>query len=376
MPTIRFPRSFLVASLAVCMTIGSVGVGVACTYIQLKAEDDSYIVGRTMEWGTFDLEPALAIVPRGSKLSAMKMPDGKDGATWSARYGFTGISLLGRPAYADAINEKGLAGHLLYLPGFAEYQAYEPAEASKSIAPTDFLGYFISQFATVEEVKEALDRVRVVPVVEPALGFPAPVHYVINDPSGAEIVIEYVGGKLTTHTKTVGVMTNSPPYDWHLNNLRNYLNLRAVAWPEVDVDGIDLTPIGAGSGMLGLPGDFTPPSRFVRAVALAQTAPATKGGYDTVREFFNIMDSFNVPLPVVGEKDNPKGFKPLCCSTSTQYTVAFDPANKMMYYHTDDNRTVRSVNLGDIDYDSLNKTVTQELRTQTEAIVDDVTPKL
>jgi len=367
-------RTALAVALAAWMTAGSARLAQACTYIQLKAENDSYVVGRTMEWGTFDLKPQLGIVPRGSALEAMKMPDGKDGAKWTAKYGFTGISLLGQPAYADAINEKGLAGHLLYLPGFAEYQTYDPALASKSIAPTDFLSYFVSQYAIVAEVKDALDSIRVVPVVEPALGFPAPVHYVINDPSGAEIVIEYVKGGVTSYTKTVGVMTNSPPYDWHLNNLRNYLNLRAVAWPAVDIDGIDFTPIGAGSGMLGLPGDYTPPSRFVRALALAQTAPSTKGGYDTVREFFNVMDSFNVPLPVVGEKDNPEGFEPLCC-TSTQYTVAFDPANKMMYYHTDDNRTVRSVDLGEIDYGSLNKIVTQPLRTQTEAIVDNVTPK-
>jgi len=329
-----------------------------------------------MEWGTFDVAPALAIVPRDAALSSMKMPDGKDGAKWQAKYGFTGISLLSRPAFADAVNEKGLAGHLLYLPGFADYQTYDPAKADASIAPTDVLGYFVGQFATVAEVEQALNKVRVVPVVEPALGFPAPVHYVFSDPSGAEIVIEYIKGEPVTYTKTVGVMTNSPPYDWHLNNLRNYLNLRAVAWPAVDVEGIDLKPIGAGSGMVGLPGDFTPPSRFVRALALSQTAPATGGGYDTVREFFNIMDSFNVPLPVVGEKDNPEEMKPLCCSSSTQYTVAIDRKNGKLYYHTDDNRTVRSVDLNKIDYGALPKTVTQSLRTQTQEIVDDVTPKL
>ncbi len=368
-------RPIFTAMIAAWMTVSSVGLAEACTYIRLKAEDGSYVIGRTMEWGTFDLDPALAIVPRGRPFSAMRMPDGKSGASWTAKYGFAGISLLGRPAYADIVNEKGLTGNLLYLPGFAEFQTYEPADASKSISPTDFLAYFVSQFATVEEVKDALNSVRVVPVVEPALGFPAPVHYVLADPSGAEIVVEYVEGTLTYYTKTVGVMTNSPPYDRHLNNLRNYLNLRAVAWPEVDVDGIDLTPIGGGSGMLGLPGDFTPPSRFVRAVALSQTAPPTKGGYDTVQEFFNIMDSFNVPLPLVGEKKNPEGMKPLCCATSTQYTVAFDPRKKMVYYHTDDNRTVRSVDLSGIDYSGFDKIVTQPLRTETNPIIEDVPPK-
>jgi len=367
-------RRIMAASLAAWTAITPVGMAQACTYVRLKAENGSYVVGRTMEWGTFDLEPSLNIVPRGAQLAAMQMPDGKSGASWTAKYGFTGVALVGRPVFADAINEKGLTGHILYLPGFAEYQSYDPDQAAKSISPTDFLAYFVGQFATVSEVKDALNTVRVVPVVEPALGIPAPVHYVLADPSGAEIVVEYVKGELTYYTETVGVMTNSPPYDWHLNNLRNYLNLRAVAWPKVDVEGINLTPIGAGSGMLGLPGDFTPPSRFVRAVAFSQTATPAKGGYDTVREFFNIMDSFNVPLPVVGEKSNPEGMKPLCC-TSTQYTVAFDPADKMIYYHTDDNRTVRSVNLNRIDYSKLDKIVTQPLRTQNEPVVDDVTPK-
>jgi choloylglycine hydrolase len=285
-----------------------------------------------------------------------------------------GLSLLGRPAYADLINEKGLTGHLLYLPGLAEYQAYDPAQAASSIAPTDFLAYFVSQFATVAEVKDALDGVRVVPVVEPALGFPSAGALRPDRPIGRG------DGSRVRQRRRDCLHQNrrrhdQPTYDWHLNNLRNYLNLRAVAWPEVDVEGIDFQPIGAGSGMLGLPGDSTPPSRFVRALALSQTAPATKGGYETVREFFNIMDSFNVPLPVVGEKDNPEGMKQLCC-TSTQYTVAFDPATKMMYYHTDDNRTVRSVDLSKVDYGSLDKVVTQPLRIQTEPVIDNVTSKL
>jgi choloylglycine hydrolase len=204
-------RQIVAAGTAAWVALASAGVAQACTYIRLKAQDGSYIVGRTMEWGTFDVEPALAIVPREASLAAAKMPDGKDGAKWQATYGFTGISLLGRPVYADAVNEKGLAGHLLYLPGFAEYQTYDADKADASISPSDVLAYFVGQFATVAEVEDALAHVRVVPVVEPALGFPAPVHYVFTDPSGAELVIEYVKGEPVSYTKTVGVMTNSPP---------------------------------------------------------------------------------------------------------------------------------------------------------------------
>jgi choloylglycine hydrolase len=345
----------------------------ACTYIRLEAEDGSLFPGRTQEWGAFDLEPTFTIMPRGMAMQSMEMPDGQAGAAWTAKYGFSGINYLGKPIYGDVVNEQGLTAHLLYMPGFADYQPYDPAQATQSISPTDVMTYMVSQYATVAEVRAALDQVRVVPVIEPTLGFPAPVHYVFNDPSGAEMVVEYVGGELQVYTETVSVMTNSPPYDWHLANLRNYVNLRAVAWPELNVAGIDLTPLGEGSGMLGLPGDFTPPSRFVRAVTFRQTARPTQGGFDTVREHFRLLDNFNVPLPVVGDIPNPAGLKPLCCS-ATQYTVSIDLANQVMYYHTDDDRTVRSIDLKQIDYETLTEPYSQPLRTGELPLIDDVTP--
>jgi choloylglycine hydrolase len=91
-------RTVFAASLAAWMFLAPAGLAQACTCVRLKAEDGTYIVGRTMEWGTFDIEPALAIVPRGTAQSAMKIPDGKDGASWKAKYGFTGSAFwAGRP---------------------------------------------------------------------------------------------------------------------------------------------------------------------------------------------------------------------------------------------------------------------------------------
>ena len=90
-------------------------------------------------------------------------------------------------------------------------------------------------------------------------------HWAITDAAGKQIVVEYVGGSLHVYDAPLGVMTNSPSYDWHLTNLRNYINMRPVAWPDMKISGMVLKPIGMGSGMLGLPGDITPPSRFIRA---------------------------------------------------------------------------------------------------------------
>ena len=101
------------------------------------------------------------------------------------------------------------------------------------------------------------------------------------------------------HDNPVGVATNSPPLDWHLTNLRNYVNQTAIDVPPLTVDGVTVAPLGEGSGMLGLPGDFTPPSRFVRAAAFAAAAwkPETAaGGVNTV---LHILSSFDIVKGVV-----------------------------------------------------------------------------
>jgi choloylglycine hydrolase len=118
----------------------------------------------------------------------------------------------------------------------------------------------------------------------------------ITDPSGASIVVEFTGGQLKIHDNDLGVITNAPNYDWHLINLRNYINLSAVELPSKKIVDLDFTALGGGSGMIGLPGDFTPPSRFVRAVAWTQTARSTQNADETVYELFRILDNFNLPL--------------------------------------------------------------------------------
>ena len=109
--------------------------------------------------------------------------------------------------------------------------------------------------------------------IEKEFSTPLPLHHIVSDATGASIVMEYMDGQLSVTDNKVGAMTNSPGYDWHLLNLRNYANLTPQAARPREIDGVSLAPFGAGSGMLGLPGDFTPPSRFVRAVAFVNKRP-------------------------------------------------------------------------------------------------------
>lgn len=317
----------------------------ACTGLLLKGDDGTTVFGRTQEWGKFDLYPKMVAVPRGQTFTG-QTPDGKPGLTWTVKHGFVGVLLMGR-AVNTGMNEKGLAGAGFFHKGFAEYAPYDPAQANKAMAPSQMLAYILSNFATLQEVRNGLGQVRVAPVVDPALKEPFPIHFMVAEPSGKSLVIEFKAGRIKFFDNPVGVIANNPTFDWHLTNLRNYGKLSTTPFAAQQWGELKITPLAGGSGFLGLPGDFTSPSRFVRAAVFAHTARQTKGGWDTVHEFFRIMDSFDLAAgQAEGSDPNQKTTLP----ASTQYTVANDTKNLTVYYHTMFNRRVRKIDLKKIDF--------------------------
>ncbi len=342
-----------------------------CTGITLKAADGAVIYGRTMEWGTFDLKSRIILVPSGQAFTST-LPDGKQGLSWKGKYCIAALDGLDKDIILDGMNEKGLAAGLFYHPGFAKYQPYLPADASRSLAPTEVGAFILSQFTTVEEVRAAMQTVRVVPTVEPVLGFPAPIHVLVTEPSGQAIVIEYIKGELAICDDPLGVITNAPGFDWHLTNLRNYINLSPVALPGREIGDLDFKPLGGGSGMIGLPGDNTPPSRFVRAVAWAATARKTADGPETIYEAFRILDNFNVPLGASeGSPDPAPGLAGM--RSSTLWTTAWDLKNRVLYYHTQHNRRVRRLDVAAIDFGALRGIAHIPLDKEKAQDIEDVT---
>ena len=335
-------------ALVVTAVLGYCGVlqVFACTGITLKAADGAVVYGRTMEWGSFDLHSRVVAVPRGHKY-ASHTPTGKPGFFWQAKYGTVGLDAVGKDVIVDGMNEKGLTVGLFYHPGYAEYQTFSPADAAKSMAPTDLGQFLLTTCATVSEVRTALAGVHVVAVIEPALGITPPLHLLVTESSGKAIVVEFTKGQLKIYDAPLGVITNSPNYDWHETNLRNYINLSPVGIPDKAIGELNFKPLGGGSGMIGLPGDFTPPSRFVRAVAFSKTARPTKTGDETIYELFRILDNFNVPL---GASEGIESEKTSGMRSSTLWTSGYDTKNLIMYYHTQNNRRVRRVDLKKIDF--------------------------
>ena len=168
--------------------------------------------------------------------------------------------------------------------------------------------------------------------------------------SGKSIVVEYVGGKLNVHDNPLGVITNSPTFDWHMTNLRNYLNFSMTNAPPVQLGSVKLLPTGQGSGMLGLPGDFTPPSRFVRAVAFSQSVFKPKTGDDAILEAFHVLNQFDIPKGAAREHDKDEHGNVL--ADYTIWTSASDLKARRFYFRTYDNSQIRMVDLMKMNLDA------------------------
>jgi choloylglycine hydrolase len=339
---------------------------VACTGISLKAEDGAVVCARTVEWALGDAHhDTLVLFPRNHAFTALT-PGGENGLKWTGRYGFVSLTAYGREYGPDAVNEAGLYVGVYYFPGYASFAPYDAAQASRSLSVGDFMRWLLSSFKSVAEVRANLDKVRVVNVADERFGgAPLPFHWKIADESGASIVVEIVeGGQVNIYDALLGVISNSPEYGWHLTNLRNYLGLSGAPKLPVTLDGRSFAPLGGGSGLMGLPGDFTPPSRFVRAMALTASARPLAKAEDAVFEAFRILDNFNIPVGATAAGDKIAQD----IASSTQITTASDLKNRVLYFHTMDNRQIQKLDLKQIDFGTVKHQLLRQGAVRKQAI--------
>lgn len=329
-----------------------------CTSLRITAGDGTVLVGRTMEY-SLEVGWELRAVPRGVAQTSTA-PDG-DGLSWTGSHGYVGMgvgesttfgmTMPSQPSVPDGVNEAGLYAGLLYLPTFAEYEPAEGVARERLLAPLDAASYVLATCATVAEAVAAMEAAVVWAAPIPVVGVP-PLHLVLHDRGGAAAVVEWVEGRRRVYDNPIGVATNSPPFDWHMTNLRNYVNQTAMDVPSVSVDGTAIAPMGQGSGMLGLPGDFTPPSRFVRAVAFASTArpPATAAA--GVSTAVHLLSSFDITKGVIRDP-TPEGVTAAAAAGGGDYTcfssvaeLGDAPAYTVRTY---DDAAQSRVSLGDIE---------------------------
>lgn len=340
----------------------------ACTGIMLKNKDNSFVSGRTVEFG-IAIDSSIAVVPRNYSFVG-QTPMGK-GMQYTSKYAAVGMVAYKDLSILDGMNEKGLTVGSFYFPTFAQYTPETAQNQNESLSPGDFPNWLLTQFATVDEVRQAIERGKVVvtPTIMTGWGSEAPpFHYVVYDKSGASIAIEPIKGKLVVSNNPLGVFTNSPPLAWHMTNLRNYISLNTNNVPEITLRGQTFKELGQGNGMLGLPGDFTPPSRFVRAAIFSTTAIPSQNADVGIQQVFHILNNFDIPVGVTRAETNGV--------THTDYTLltmARDPQNLRYYYKSYDDQTIRMVQLNRFD---LNAKTVKLLNTKSEQPVVDMSDKL
>lgn len=338
--------ALLIASI---LTLGVCIPAEACTGISLTTTGGDHVQARTIEWGSFDLNSRLIVSPRGYAYTS-KMPDGKQGLTWESTLGFVGISVSDNRFIGEGLNEAGLTAGLFYFKGYGSLGAYDPADTADNITDMDFVRWMLSQFRTVDEVRSALDSIKIVPVHIDQNGVPSPTaHWRVTERGGDSIVIEIVDqGRITIHSNPVGVLTNSPGFAWHLLNLSNYVHLQPGTSPRRKFGEHEAESFGVGTAFLGLPGDISPPSRFVRAAFFVATAPPMDMAQDAVSQAFHILHNFDLPLGTEFSEAQRPDIPDL--PSATQWTAVSDQSNGLFYFTSMHDSAVRRVDLSRIDF--------------------------
>lgn len=314
----------------------------ACTGITLKTTNDSTVTARTIEWAGSDLESKYAVVPRGYVQRSFVPEGAKDGIEFTAKFGYVGLAVQQAEFVVEGINEAGLAAGLFYFPIYGEYEKYEVDKKESTISDLQLVSWILSNFKSIDEVKDAMRHVHVV-AIDPR---GSTVHWRITEESGRQVVLEIVGKQMMWHENTLGVLTNSPDFNWHLTNLNNYTNLSAGPIRTNKVGALNLVAFGGGGGLHGIPGDMTPPSRFVRAAFFQSTAPQQPTTDKCVEQAFHILNNFDIPVGIQFAEGDTIPDIP----SATQWTVATDLKNRRIYYRTMYNSTIRCFDLKKINF--------------------------
>lgn len=319
-----------------------------CTSLTYKKTD--FYFGRNMDID-YSFNERVVVTPRNFPFKLKRYESMK------SHYAMIGMATVieGYPLYADATNEKGLSIAGLNFPGNAIY--LQEKEEMVNVTPFELIPFLLGTCTTVEEVKAVLKKVNMVNVPFNEQVPLAPQHWMIADQNQC-IVVEPMEEGLRIHDNPYGVLTNNPPFEFHKINMANYMNLTAE-YPENRFSSkVKLEPYGVGMGGLGLPGDVSPTSRFVRAAFHKMNAVSEDNENANLSQFFHILDSVAM---VRGSALTQEGANDI-----TSYACCMNAEKGMYYYKMYENNQLTAVNMYNEDLDS-DELVTFEL-VQTQQI--------
>lgn len=298
-----------------------------CTCIELQTKDNYF--GRNLDL-EYRFAEKVVITPRAYEFRL------KNGSAIHTKYAMIGMATVVEeyPLYAEAANEKGLSVAGLYFPGNACY--FDEHSSKLNLAPYELIPYFLGLYGSIAEIREELANLNItnIPFAE---NLPiTELHWMISD--GKEcIVMEQMAEGLRIYENPIGVLTNNPPFDYHLANIRNYMNLTPKYVENCFSEKIMLVPYGQGMGAIGLPGDVSPASRFVRAAFHKANSVCDEDEEASVTQFFHILDSVAMIQGATITKEGK-------CDITT-YSCCINTSMGIYYYKTYTNNQFTAIRM-------------------------------
>ena len=262
----------------------------------------------------------------------------------------------GYPLYYDATNECGLSAAALNFPRNAHYPP--ETDGRQNITPYEFIPWILGQCASVAQVRALIDRMCLAAIPFSDSLALSPLHFIISDRNDS-ITVEPMKDGLHVYSNPIGILTNNPPFDYQMTNLANYMSLSSKAPENLLFDHIPLKPYSRGMGALGLPGDLSSASRFVRAAYMKATSVCEDSESASISQFFHLLGSVrHIRGSVrVGEKCEITLYSS-CCNTD----------RGIYYYTTYENSRITGI---DMHTENLNahELITYPLLTQQDILM-------
>ncbi len=258
------------------------------------------------------------------------------------KYGYVGMTVKGYPLCADGMNSQGLSVGALWLTG-SEFQEFD-FKATNIFCGT-FVDWVLGHCATVADVRQLLgdDEVR---VFDSSLIEDVPLHFAVHDAEGKSIVIEFIGGKAVINDNPVKVLTNLPTFSWHLTNLETYINLNPNDVEKRRIGDHLVRSPGPGTGLLGLPGDATAPSRFVRTALLKEFSLQPENAAEAQSLAFHLLNAVHTAKGTVRTRNGDVDeYDP------TQWAVVKDLTNRVITIRMAASQLPWSLDLKTLDFD-------------------------
>ena len=298
-----------------------------CTAITYST--DNHYFGRNLDL-EYSYKETVTITPRNYEFKFRKVQNIKK------HYAIIGMAYVAEdyPLYYDAINEKGLGMAGLNFPGNADYK--EEKEDKNNIAPFEFIPYVLSQCSNIKEVKELLKNINIA-LINFSNELPvSPLHWIISDKE-LSITVESVKEGIKIYDNPVGVLTNNPTFDIQMFNLNNYINLSTEKPINNFSKKLNLETYSRGMGAIGLPGDLSSASRFVKATFTKMNSISGNSESESISQFFHILGSVYQQRGCVHMGENKYEI--------TIYSSCCNMDKGIYYYNTYENSQITGIDM-------------------------------